>query len=153
MRSAVLILALIAATVFPVAAQDVPVFDDPVGLVDYAYEPYRNGEPANMDAKPIYTPTLIELFALASARGATLEFDPFVNGAEYELTDMSIDLAIATEDKALVAVGYYNFGEYRQQMFTLLKRAEGWKIDDIESVQPGPEWRLSELLAADPMLN
>ena len=54
---------------------------------------------------------------------------------------------------ALVAVAFSNAGVYQQLMFTLLKRAEGWKIDDIESVQPGLEWRLSQHLAADPMLN
>lgn len=157
MRAAAWVLGLLLAFVAPAAAQT-PIFDDPAGLVDYAYQPYRNAAPANWAAKPIYSPSLLALFKTEAARtaagdAAALDFDPFVNGNDYQLTDLSITETATRNDKSLVAVSFTNSGAAQQLMFTLVRRVEGWKIDDIESVQPGLEWRLSEILAADPLLN
>jgi hypothetical protein len=148
-----MVLALVAS-----AASAAPVFADPAGLVRYAYEAYANGDAAGIDLMELYSPSLQALFDADEARTmegdiGALDFDPFVNGQDHELTELEVIEAITNGDQSLVAVSFYNFGDFNQLMFTLVHRAEGWKIDDIESVQPGSEWRLSEILAADPMLN
>lgn len=140
------------------AASAAPIFADPVGLVQYAYQPYASDDAAGVDHKGLYSPSLLALFEADEARTSegeigALDFDPFVNGQDYELTGLEVTEAITNGDQSLVAVSFYNFGTFHQLMFTLVHRAEGWKIDDIESVLPGFDWRLSELLAADPMLN
>jgi hypothetical protein len=133
-----------------------PVFYDPRGLVVYLYEPYESGEFAE-DATDLFSPTLRQLWDQMSARSQEadvpiIDFDPFVNAQDYELSDLIIADPVVHGDAATVAVSFDNFGEPQEIRFTLVRRVEGWKIDDIEAFGAYP-WRLSELLAADPMLN
>ncbi len=133
-----------------------PVFDDPRGLVVYAYEPYESGEFAE-DFTELFSPTLKQLWDSMAVRSEEAEmpivdFDPFINAQDYELSDLVIDDPAIAGDEATVAVSFDNFGEPQEMRFILVRRAEGWKIDDIEARGTYP-WRLSELLAADPMLN
>jgi len=139
------------------AAGAAPIFADPVGLVRYAYKSYED-DAAGIDHGELYSPSLLALFEAEEARmmagdiGA-LDFDPFVNAQDYQLTELDVTEVVTNGDHSLVEVGFYNFGSFNQLLFTLVHRAEGWKIDDIESVEPNSEWRLSAILAADPMLN
>ena len=154
MRSFVMALALWAATA--AGAPAAPVFDEPKGLIEYAYAPYKTDNFPD-DPSELYSPTLKQLWddmATRSEEGDVpiIDFDPLINAQDYELTDFVIADPAVNGDDAEVAVSFSNFGEPQELHFYLVRRAEGWKIDDIESVGASP-WRLSELLAADPLLN
>lgn len=134
-----------------------PVFADPKGLVEYAYAPYGSGEGAE-DPLALYSPSLIELWQAMEARaaddpGAALGFDPMVNAQDFDLDDFAVAEPAVRGDWAIVSATFTNFGAPQEIRFTLVRRAEGWKIDDIESLAGDAPWRLSELLAADPLLN
>lgn len=156
MRAIGLALAALLALMAPVALA-APVFEDPKGLVEYAYVPYASGEfPA--DTFELYAPTLMELWDAMEARTpegevGAIDFDPFINAQDYEIKDVAIGDAAIDGDEATVTATFTNFGEPQEIRFTLVRLADGWKIDDIESLAGDYPWRLSELLAADPMLN
>jgi hypothetical protein len=154
MRTFLAMLSLLAfATPAPAAG---PVFDDPRGLVVYAYEPYESGE-FSEDFTELFSPTLKQLWDAMAVRSEAVEmpiidFDPFVNAQHYQLSDLIIADPVVSGDAATVAVSFDNFGESQDMRFMLVRRAEGWKIDDIEAFGAYP-WRHSEQLAADPMHN
>jgi hypothetical protein len=147
MRALIALFSLFAF-VLPAAAAE--KFDDPVKLVEYAYQRYTGEPPAGFNEMDLYTPRLQALFKEEEARGELggLVFDPYLNGQEQpDLSDLSILLAVANEKKALVAVGFTNGDSYEQMMFTLLPGPDGYKIDEIQGAVPGNEWVLSDVLA------
>jgi hypothetical protein len=156
MRALSIIICLLAA-LLPAGVLAQPVFDDPAGLIAYAYAPYESDEFPE-DITELFSPTLKQLWDKSAERSEEMEmpiidFDPFTNAQDYQISDLIVADPIVSGDEASVVVSFLNFSEPQELRFTLVRRAEGWKIDDIESLAGAFTWRLSELLAADPMLN
>jgi len=156
MRMVGLVLVALLALVAP-AAIGAPVFDDPKGFVQYAYTPYGTGQ-FPQDPFELYSPSLLELWETMEARTpegelGAVDFDPLINAQDYELDDLVVADPAVEGDQAIVIVTFTNFGEPQEMRFTLVRRAEGWKIDDIEALSGEYPWRLSEILASDPLLN
>ena len=152
---AALILGLLL--VVPNSARAQPAFDDPVALIEHVYAPYLGNEYADYPVA-LYSPALRQLWDDAMARSEEvgmpiLDFDPFVNAQDFEITELVVADPVIEGDTAAVAVGFLNFGAPTELRFHLLRGAEGWLIDDIESFDEGYRWHLSEILAADPLLN
>ena len=61
-------------------------------------------------------------------------------------------LALFAGTAQATVIKFSNMGAPHELHFELIRRTDGWKIDDIESIGENG-WRLSELLAADPLLN
>jgi hypothetical protein len=153
MRALLLIIGLLFATA---AAAQPPVFNDPKGFVAHVYAPYEAGG-FYENLTELFSPTLRQLWESMAARSQAadmpiIDFDPLVNGQDFELAELVIADPAVVGDTATVAVSFLNFGDPQELRFTLVRRAEGWKIDDIEAFGEYA-WRLSELLAADPLLN
>lgn len=151
-RMIVMLAALLAAPL-----QAAPVFEDPKGLVEYVYAPYMSGVFPE-DMTEVFSPTLKQLWDAMAARSQAanepiIDFDPYINAQDFELSELIISDPVVDGDRAVVAVSFRNFGELQDLRYTLVRRAEGWKIDDIESLGEDYPWRFSELLAADPLLN
>lgn len=156
MRALMAILCLVTG-LLAAPTQAAPVFEDAKGLVEYAYVPYESGQ-FPVDVTELFSPTLKQLWDAMAARSEAanepiIDFDPYINAQDYELSELIVADPVVDGDRALVAVSFRNFGEAQEMRFTLVRRAEGWKIDDIEAVGGAYPWRLSELLAADPLLN
>lgn len=154
MRTMLLILGFLLLPA-PVAAQ--PTFDDPVVLVEHVYAPYLKGEFRN-DPRELFSPTLRQLWEDMTARSEELDmpivdYDPFVNAQDFDISDLVIADPVVTGSQATVAVSFLNFGEPVELRYFLVQGAGGWKIDDIETLGGDYLWRLSETLAADPLLN
>ena len=71
-----------------------PVFDTPKALLQYAYQPYSTGDFKD-DNDVLYTKQLNDMFAAADAATpddevGPIDFDVFVNGQDYQLTDLTI---------------------------------------------------------------
>jgi hypothetical protein len=152
-RTLLLILSFLAVT--PAFPQS-PVFEDPKGLVAHAYAPYEAGG-FYEELTELFSPTLKQLWDEMAARSEAeqapiIDFDPLVNGQDFHLTDLIVADPVMDGDSATIAVSFLNFGEPQELRFSLVRGAQGWKIDDIEAYGQYP-WRLSELLAADPLLN
>jgi hypothetical protein len=70
-----------------------------------------------------------------------LEFDPFVDGQEWELSDVSIAVNDAPPNKAVATVSFKNFGLPTKIVLRLVKTKGDWQIGDItwERGDNGPE--------------
>jgi len=144
-----LLIALLTAFALAFPAVAAERFDDPVRLVEHVYGHYSNGTVADLDEDGYWSPRLAELIAVDEARGelASLTFDPFINSQEDYLADLAIEGVSASAATAVVAVTFDNGGGLQTSNLTLVLGADGWKIDEIEGVTPGREWKLSDVLA------
>jgi hypothetical protein len=61
----------------------------------------------------------------------TLEFDPFIDGQEWELSDVSIAVNDAPPNKAVATVSFKNFGLPMKIVLQLVKTKNDWQIVDI----------------------
>lgn len=153
LRRLFVILAMVIAVAGPALAAPT-VFDTPRALLDYAYAPYATGDFKD-DNDILYSRALNALFAAAEAATkedevGPVDFDVFVNAQDFELTDLQIGEPSPEGQGVSVPVSFRNFGDAQSLRFHLIREGEGWKIDDIESLTPGQEWRLTTLLAPDP---
>lgn len=143
---------LLALTVGALAAGQ--VFGTPRALLDYAYAPYATGDFKD-DNGLLYSNALNALFATAEANApeddvGPVDFDVFVNGQDFQLTDLAIGDSTPEGDGVTVPVTFKNFGEAQSLVFHLIREGGGWKINDIESLTGGSTWRLTTLLTPLP---
>lgn len=107
-------------------------------------------EPEHRDA--FFTPRLVALFvaedALREAEGyGNLDFDPFYNGQDFEITGLAVTTSLDTGETAVVVARFENFGEANEIDYDLLAEPEGWRIDEVRSADADAPWVLSELLS------
>ena len=151
-----LVLALFMPAAASIAAAPV-VFDTPRALLDYAYKPYATGDFQD-DNEVLYTKKLNSLFAAAEAATpdddvGPVDFDVFVNGQDYQLTDLVIGDPTPEGEGVMVPVALKNFGTPQSLVFHLTKEGGGWKINDIECLTPDSPWKLTDLLSPDTVTN
>ncbi len=107
------------------------------------YDAYKGknskGVPIETEAaiKSYFEPSLAALIikdekAAARRNGTpTLEFDPFVDGQEWELSDVSIAVSETPPNKAVVTVSFKNFGLPTRIVLNLVRTKSDWQIVDI----------------------
>lgn len=121
--------ALVAA---PALGQD---FSDPRAVVETLYAGYGPAYDFAPDPSPLFSERLKGLFE-ADAREADgdigrIDFDPFINGQDYQITALEIAEPYIAGGKAVVRVSFENMGTANEVGVLLVKEAEGWKIDDV----------------------
>ncbi len=144
-------LALAAAIVMLAIPASAQTFDTPEALLEAFYEPYFTGE-FYQDETPFRSEALQSLYdrdAEITPEGemGAISFDPFVDGQDFDIAEFSIDAVAIEGDIATAGVSFTNFGEPRQLVYDLVFEDGGWRIDDVASVTPGNEYRLSEIFA------
>jgi len=135
MRRLFLALFAVVLTAFPAFA-----FDTPDALLKALYTPYSQGADfdwSKWDEAQFRSKHLNDLFAkdLKEADGEVgrLDFDPYIDGQDYVITDLKFADAQITGDTATVEVTFKNMDSAEDLTFTLVKEADGWKIDDVVS--------------------
>lgn len=157
-----LFLAGLALSLMAGAAQAQP-FDSPKALLESAYSSYQT-EIFPDDPLALYSEGLKALFREEEARTpegevGALDFDPFINGQDYAgMHDFKVgEPAPVAGDPDTMTDRVTFLADKRPEMidFVLVKENGGWLIDDIiHPAHDGEEgWRLSEILAGDPLLN
>ncbi len=63
-----------------------------------------------------------------------LDFDPYVDGQDYQITELKIGDAVIKGDKATVEVTFKNFDLAEDMTFTLVK--ENGRLEDRRRGQP-----------------
>lgn len=134
------------------AVQAAPQFEDPRTLLEHAYQPYRDGGFPE-DPYELWSPELLERWALMVARTpedevGAVDFDPMINAQDHDIGYVTIGAPLVLENRAAVTARFNNFGVPQRMRFTLVRGEGGWRIEDIEALTPGQDWRLSEILAA-----
>ncbi len=131
-------------------------YDDPKALVDAIYAPYTTlGTATGQDPAQYYSERLKGLVAAnAAASGENappvLDFNPFIGATQALLRDLSVGTPVGNTESAIVTVSFGNFGEISLLSLSLVREADGWKVDDIASLGQGENWLLSWLLQYDP---
>lgn len=141
--------ALAAAIVMLAVPASAQTFDTPEALLEAFYEPYFTGE-FYEDETPFRSEALQALYerdAEITPEGemGAISFDPFIDGQDFDIAEFSIDAVAIEGDIATAGVSFTNFGEPRQLVYDLVFEQGGWRIDDVASVTPGNEYRLSEI--------
>jgi hypothetical protein len=154
-----ILFAFLAALAFPASAQ---AYDEPKALVAAVYAPYLSGQ-RHVDVSQFYSARLKQLFLdhaeTAAAQADTSEpleatpafdFNPFIDAQNALILDVAIGEPLMVGDKALVTVGFHNFDQPTLLSLSLVRDADGWKVDDVTSMGGEENWMLSWLLRFDP---
>jgi hypothetical protein len=142
MRSIALSLLLFALSAMPVFA-----YDTPEALLQALYAPYSKADFDwnSWDESAFRSAHLNELFAKdakeADGEVGRLDFDPYIDGQDYQITDLKIGEATIKGETATVEVTFKNFDTPDDLTFTLVKEDDGWKIDDV--VNPNKDFPYS----------
>lgn len=135
MRRLALILLALAASALPAFA-----YDTPKALLEALYTPYKAGDSfdwSNWDESKFRSRELNDLFAKdqkeADGDIGRLDFDPYIDGQDYQVTDLRFGEPAIEGDTARLEVTFKNFDAPEDLMFTLVKEADGWKVDDVVS--------------------
>lgn len=148
MRLTIAALALLGLAA-PALAQS---FDDPRDTIAELYSSYVQGD---IYVEPplgaLLSARLYGLFeadwADAEAAGGMgrIDFDPFVNGQDFDITDLVLDEPYYAGGRAVVHVEFRNFGE-PQAMGYLLVDEDGWKIDNLWVTSHDYSYELLDIL-------
>ena len=133
-----------------------PLKGDPKALLNDIYQPYtQHQRPA--DPSLFYSDGLKALFAhhaeLSEISGVGMpphplapadnDFDPFVNAKSYLIFDLDIGDPVIDGDRAMASVSYRNFDHPSELSISMIKGADGWKVDDVASLGADQHWLLS----------
>ena len=145
------VFALVAALVVLAVPAMAQTFDTPEALLEAFYEPYFTGE-FYEDETPFRSESLQALYdrdaeITPDGEMGAISFDPFIDGQDFDIDQFSIDAVAIEGDIATAGVSFTNFGEPRQLVYDLVFEDGGWRVDDVASVTPGNEYRLSEIFA------
>lgn len=89
------------------------------------------------EAATVFTPELASLYGgnLETAGEAgdvgRLDFDPFINGQDWDVQAVDIDVQETGEGTALGVARFNNFDAENVVRYDLVKTDQGWRIDDI----------------------
>lgn len=146
MRLAALATGVFLALTSLAAAQ---TYDTPKALLEAFYQPYLTGEFADDDT-PFRSERLNGLYEEDAKRTpdgelGALDFDPYIDGQDFEITKLEIGEPAISGDTATVDVSFDNFEKPTKLTYDLVKENGGWRIDDVVSEDPEYPYRLSEI--------
>ncbi len=147
-------LSVLATTVFfaltsLVAAQS---FETPEALLEAFYEPYFTDDFVE-DESVFRSRALNDLYAADEdntpiGEMGALDFDPYIDGQDYQISNLVIGTPVISGDFAEVSVNFDNFERPTALTYELVFENGGWKIDDVVSELAEYPYRLSEIFAA-----
>ncbi|KKC35595.1 hypothetical protein WH87_16225 [Devosia epidermidihirudinis] len=125
-------------------------YQTPQALLEAFYEPYFSGDFAD-DESQFRSEALQSLYdndAQNTPEGemGALGFDPYIDGQDFDITDLEIHTPDISGEEATVEVTFKNFDQPRTLVYDLVNE-NGWKIDDVASTSPDNVYRLSEIFA------
>jgi hypothetical protein len=150
MRTLLAALVVLAGSIVPALA-----YDTPAALLEAIYAPYAddNFDWSSWEPAAVRSAGLNALFAKDDEERpddmvGRIDFDPYINAQDYNLADLVIGDARIDGDKATADVTFVNFDLPQHMTFSLIKEADGWKVDDVESHDADYPYSLRALLEA-----
>jgi hypothetical protein len=148
-----LVLALVLIALGSVTA-NAAAADDPVALIKAIYKTYTDigpGQPGTPGLPHTYSKrlqALIDKDATETPEGMAgrIDWDVFVDGQDWQLTDLDIKEVSRGNAEAEVRATFKNFGEPRDMLFDLVRENGHWRIDEIEETLK-PRWAMSKILS------
>lgn len=125
------VLSVLLAFTAPAFAQS---YDSPKALLEALYAGYMPPNEFPPDQSPLQSERLNGLFEKdqqeANGEIGRIDFDAYVNGQDYQITDLVIGEPLIAGGKAAVKVTFANMGT-PQELGYLLVNEDGWKVDDV----------------------
>lgn len=123
----------------PIAAADASAHDFVAAIYDNYVIKERNGVALDSDAKVrrYFEPSLAALILKDRKHAArrnevgTLDFDPFVDAQDWEISDLSIAVQEASPGKAQAAVKFKNVDRPSVVTLDLVKAGKVWRISNV----------------------
>lgn len=150
MRKLFAALLVLAGSAMPVLA-----YDTPAALLEAIYAPYSQSDFdwGSWDPAEVRSKGLNALFAKDDEETpddmvGRIDFDPYINAQDYNLTGLDIGEAKIHGDTATAEVLFVNFDLPQHMTFSLVKEADGWKVDDVQSHDANYPYSLRALLEA-----
>lgn len=149
---------ILAAFAFATALTPALAVDltSPQAVVEAIYEPYF--QPAEsfdyqlLDATPLQSAGLNALFEKdreeAGEGIGRIDFDPYVNGQDFQLSDLVVAEPVYVAGRAIVAVSFANFEQPREMGYLLVQEGDAWKIDDMWAADAEHPYNLKDILTA-----
>lgn len=148
MRLAAIAVGLFLALTSFAAAQP---YATPEDLIEAFYEPYFSGEFLDDESqfRSAALQALYDTDAEITPEGelGAINFDPYIDGQDFEITDFVIGTPTIEGDAATVDVTFKNFDDLRSLTYELVREGGGWRINDVVSTSPDNPYRLSEIFA------
>jgi hypothetical protein len=152
----IVVLALLAV-VLSAASPPAGVDGDPVALLTAIYKTYTDigpGEDGVPELSGVYSKrlqALIDKDEKETPEGdvGRIDWDLFVDGQDWQLTELKIVPALKEATRAEVRATFNNFGEPRDILYTLVLENGHWRIDDIQETLK-PRWTMSKILLDAP---
>ena len=152
----IVVLALLAV-VLGAASPPAGVDGDPVALLTAIYKTYTDigpGEDGVPELSGVYSKrlqALIDKDEKETPEGdvGRIDWDLFVDGQDWQLTELKIVPALKETTRAEVRATFNNFGEPRDILYTLVLENVHWRIDDIQETLK-PRWTMSKILLDAP---
>ena len=153
MRRLVLILAF-ALVGCSAHARDVT--QDPLAYIKAIYAAYAEQSPRPSLTDDFYSRRLQGLIdaddkkAKSEGDGPTIDWDVFVDGNDWALTEMKITPASRSDTRAQVRATFRNHKEPRDMLFDLVRERGRWRIDEVRAMKKGGRWTMSKILTHAP---
>jgi hypothetical protein len=130
---------------------------DPEALITAIYQTYTDvapGEDGVPDVQGVYSKRLQALLdkdAKETPEGEVgrMDWDPFVDGQDWQLTELKIVPVAKEATRADVRAIFKNFDEPRDILYALVLEDGHWRIDDIQETLK-PRWTMSKILSDAP---
>jgi hypothetical protein len=119
-------------------------------MISEIYSAYEAESSDSLNSAVIYSKRLQSLIAEdrkeADGGEGKIDWNVFVNGSDYRITEANVDLISKDDQQAEVKATFKNFGDPQQVIFVLVKEDGRWAIDDVRSTMPGKLWSMSDTL-------
>jgi hypothetical protein len=127
---------------------------DPLALITDIYKSYtaETDVPGYSD---VYSKRLLalvdaDLKAREPGDSGSIDWDVFVNGNDWQISQLAITLVSKSATRAQVRARFFNFKEQQDQLFDLIIEDGRWVIDDVRATQKGNRWTMSKILTHAP---
>lgn len=77
-----------------------------------------------------------------------IDFDPFINAQDFDITAVDLALEDPSTGRAVVRASFINFGEPRNVRFDMIFEEGAWRIDNMRG--DNPPYDLRQVLTAEP---
>jgi len=124
--------------------------DDPIALIADIYRNYQ-AETDPSGYSDVYSHRLQSLIEFnAKVDPGKIDWDVFVNGNDWKLSELTLALISKSETKAQVRARFFNFNDPQDMRFDLLREDGHWVIDEVYATKKGHRWTMSKILTDAP---
>jgi len=131
-----------------------PFDADPVKLITTIYQAYTAAT-LQPDLPNVYSRHLQELIdsdlkKTPPGDAGTIDWDVFIDGNNWEISNLRITLVSRSERRAAVQASFDNFHKPRRVRFDLIREKGRWRVNDVSSLRKGGRWTMSKILTHAP---